>query len=62
MAGCQSQDTSADLPGYQVVVPADVPQQYVVHGKDGQQLMVDGHAEYRWGLNRTAVIAGRYSA
>lgn len=49
VVGCRSRDTSADLPGYQVAVPADVPQEYVVQGKDGKPFVVDGHAEYRWG-------------
>ena len=48
VAGCQQQMSPDELPGYHVTIPADVPQQYVVTDKVGQQFVVDGPTEYRW--------------
>ena len=48
ITGCQSREATTELPGYQVVVPDDVPLLYVAHGKDGQRFEDNGHATYRW--------------
>jgi hypothetical protein len=46
-AGCH-QNTPEDLPGYEVVIPPEVPERLVVQNKDGTRTEVNGRERYAW--------------
>ncbi|WP_020470871.1 hypothetical protein [Zavarzinella formosa] len=46
MAGCRQPDPSMELPGYELVIPDDVPLHYVFQDKDRQRYDRNGHEDY----------------